>query len=603
MKLNIITRCIRPKNLLKVQESIFDNSNPGWEIKWHIVIDTSSVSEIDTEIFEKLQEKGGHSNVKFIFWKGEQGDLLHDSLNSVIGSLENDSWVYMLDDDNVIHENFYNRTWELLYSKEHSGLIFSQYVGGKDFSGLEVRTAAVENICVGKIDMAQFLINKSMIDIKFVKNTYVADGIFISDLYHKNVDKFLIIDEILCYYNHLQKTEQRYSLPRVLIAGKTVENVRSRKMADYESDELYVINPDNKDIVKSIIEHDPDSIVTIGDNFQNFPQLCSMSYDFRQRWIHKDSEENIGELSYLCAMNFILGHNTENLVSIITPIYNTKEKLKRTYESVKKQTYPNWEWILINDSTDNVTGRIAREIAKEDPRVKVYEIKERTKGIIGESKYRACVLSNGNFLLELDHDDYLIPNALQLLVEAFNEFPEAGFAYSDCAEIDENYNSLTYGAGFALGYGEYRTETHFNHEFKVAIAPNINPLTIRHIVGVPNHFRAWRRKAYFDAGCHNRRLSITDDYELIVRTFLTTRMVKIPQCCYLQFFHGQNSQDVTRADIQRRVRTIYTYYNSQIKKRFEDLGKIDWAYSEINNPLSTPPRKGKDEGHVNLVFF
>ena len=79
---------------------------------------------------------------------------------------------------------------------------------------------------------------------------------------------------------------------------------------------------------------------------------------------------------------------------------------------------------------------------------------------------------------------------------------------------------------FAFGYGTYYKET-FGKEFDVANTPNINPKTIRHIVGVPNHVRAWRRNVYFEIGCQNRGLAIADDYELVVRTFLKTKMCRI----------------------------------------------------------------------------
>jgi glycosyltransferase involved in cell wall biosynthesis len=273
--------------------------------------------------------------------------------------------------------------------------------------------------------------------------------------------------------------------------------------------------------------------------------------------------------------------------------------LRRTYQSIASQTHSNWEWVIVNDSTDEVTLPIAEEIASKDPRVKLYDFKKKTKGIIGEAKYRGFALSRGKYLFELDHDDIIHPNALEMMLRAFREYPDAGFVYSDCAEISEDYQSLTYGPGFSFGYGSYREETHFGITFQVANTANINPMTIRHIVGVPNHFRAWEREVYFKVGGHNRRLSIADDYELLVRTFLETRFVKIPYCCYFQFYHGNNSQDASRADIQRRVRTISNYYNHRIKERFEELGKEDWAHPVFRN---VQPRFGEDEGFVNYIM-
>jgi hypothetical protein len=57
--------------------------------------------------------------------------------------------------------------------------------------------------------------------------------------------------------------------------------------------------------------------------------------------------------------------------------------------------------------------------------------------------------------MELDHDDILTDMAGELMVKAFQKYPDCKFVFSDCAEIDENHNSLTYGNGFAFGYGKF----------------------------------------------------------------------------------------------------------------------------------------------------
>jgi glycosyltransferase involved in cell wall biosynthesis len=271
---------------------------------------------------------------------------------------------------------------------------------------------------------------------------------------------------------------------------------------------------------------------------------------------------------------------------------------------VKNQKYTNWEWVLVNDSNDNgVTLRIAEKIAENDSRVKVYDFHNKTGGIVGESKYRAACLCNGVYLMELDHDDYITPDALTYMVEAFTKHPDCKFVYSDFAEIDESHNSLTYGDSFSFEYGSYRDEEFDGRIYKTVNSPNLNPKTIRHIVGVPNHFRAWDRFFYHSIGGHNRRLSIADDYELLVRTFLMTKMVRVPKLLYLQFYHNSNTQNFTRKDIQRRVRSISTYYNNQIKDRFDQLGLKDWAYEfNPNNPLQCASKFGFEENAANYIF-
>jgi len=123
-------------------------------------------------------------------------------------------------------------------------------------------------------------------------------------------------------------------------------------------------------------------------------------------------------------------------------------------------------------------------------------------------------------------------------------------------------------------------------------------------VGVPNHTRAWRRDTYFAVGGHNRNLPIADDYELIIRTFLHTTFVKIPKLGYLQFMHASNSQDVSRKDIQRKVKSIMYHYNDKIAERFTELGVKDWVYeTNPNDPLSVPSRYGEEENSVNKIWY
>ena len=302
-------------------------------------------------------------------------------------------------------------------------------------------------------------------------------------------------------------------------------------------------------------------------------------------------------------MHQILSLDNSQLISYFTPSYNTGVKLYDTYISLVNQTYNNWEWVVVDDSNDDgKTLSIAKNIASVDPRVKVYSFEEKSKGNIGESKYRAATLCRGYLLAELDHDDLLTENCTMDLYEASQRYPDAGFFYTDCVEVNQYQQSLTYGEGFACGYGQYYKLNNWD----VCKQPNINPKTIRHIVGVPNHVRAWRREVYFETGGHNRDLTIADDYELVVRTFLKTKFCKIPKLGYIQYIissgDGQNTHDVSRADIQRRVRTIASHYNEAIKDRFEELGVTDWVYEANIDPISVPSRYEDEEGYVNYIF-
>ena len=441
------------------------------------------------------------------------------------------------------------------------------------------------------------------------QDSYLADGLLISEIYRDSPELCQITDEILAYSNSLLKDKKARN-PRVLYIGANKPDLKTNNPNYWESSDLDVLYLTNDtDLYKHLNEFKPDSIFSSVENEKDLDVLWNAPFEIRKMWVnHPTVDEKAGEIAYNCAMLNMLQVNRSQLVSFFTPIYNTGEKLRHAYSSLQNQTYNNWEWILVNDSSDGgTTLKIAEDIAKNDPRVKVYDFREKSGGLIGEVKWRACCMTRGEILVELDHDDIVTPDCAELLIKASDKHPEIGFFYSDCVEAREDWSSMMYNEGFACGYGKYKKETALNKEFDVCVMPNINPKTIRHIVGVPNHIRAWRRHAYFAAGGHCRNLTIADDYELIIRTFLTTNMMRIPKLLYVQFFYNDgnemNTQDLTRQDIQRRVKTIARIYNEAIKRRFEELGKEDWAYNEIAElALDVPSRYGEDEGYVNKTF-
>jgi glycosyltransferase involved in cell wall biosynthesis len=606
--LHIITRCSRLNNIIKVGESL-PTKDGKLQVQWHVIFDSTRLKDIDAEILGRLQEE---YNAKLYFEFSQGGDYLYPQMNKIIIDNIQEGWIYSLDDDNILHEKLFDNFEALVgfcEAEKSIGIVFNQHVAGKDFTGVDVRYAKPENMKVRSIDLAQFILHRSVFNDFDFKGGYDADGKFIERVYEANPDGFLFIDKILSHYNYLQKPSKA-KVPKILYIGEGTPVLESNNPANWESSELEVeYIKDDSNIYNDITRIKPIAIVSAYENPAELTNLWNAPYELRKMWINVDSKDPMaGEKAYQCAMGAMLENDISKLISYFTPIYNTGEKLWMTYESLTKQTYTNWEWVMVNDSSDGgATLKIAQKIASLDPRVKVFDFNPKSGGNIGEVKWRCATLTRGYILAELDHDDYLVPTCTEDLFNASQKHKDIGFFYTDSAEIDQNWNSLKYGPGFAFSYGHYVTENVLGKDFEVAVSSNINPKTIRHIVGVPNHVRAWRRETYFEIGGHCRDLAIADDYELIVRTFLKTKMMRIPRLGYLQFIYDDgnttNSHNLGRADIQRRVKTIMYHYNDKIKARFEELGKEDWAYNESpNDPLSVVSRFGDQEGYVNEIY-
>jgi glycosyltransferase involved in cell wall biosynthesis len=419
------------------------------------------------------------------------------------------------------------------------------------------------------------------------------------------------------HFPRITTMQKKAALPKILIFGEENVDLKSRpREGSFESDELEVYSYySSKNASKLIAEIDPDCIITIGASEMLFSEIFYQPSWIRLKWMHRlEITPELGEEAYQKAMlNMIDVTKEYPLISIITPVRNIGERLREAYSSVAAQTWWNWEWILVNDGDDEITGQIAKEISANEPRVKYFDIQPRSGSRVGEAKYRGFSLSEGDYLVELDHDDMLTPEAIELVALAFEKYPDAGFCYSNYAEVDVNFGDLSYGgSSFAYGYGLYSGFDHKGAYHTEQHTPHINPVSIRSNVAMPNHLRAWTRNAYFGAGAHGRRLSIMDDLDLLIRTFLTTRIVKIDWMCYWQFYFGlfydnqsnsTNTQNLVRMDIQRRSRTISEFYNTAIKKRFEELGKRDWAWEQNpEDPRHINPVYGEDENRVNLVL-
>ena len=573
---HIITRCTRPENLKKIY-----NSFNGYDsLKWTVVFDGSCLAELELELLGWLSSIGADYRIFY----SEKGSYLYPEINKVISS-NKDLWTILIDDDNIIHPDYFSALEGLIEGNTSSSVFVYNQVLEDD----SIRLCSPENTVVGSIDLAQFTFHTDVMSLASFKAGYCGDGEFIEELHKRVPEDFRFINKELCYYNYLTRPDQAVkknssspSVPKVLCrGGMHLNELHSTSYLGYEDTSLKLVGS---------IQDDPDSIITIGRKGIYYDLLCEKPAELRKRWIHLDDDKNLGDIAYNVAMNAILDVHRPT-VSYFTSAYNTKDKIWIAYNSLYNQTSPDWEWVVVNDSPNCAqTRNILNEISALDYRVKVHEFKKKSGGIIGEAKYRAASLCSGEILAELDHDDELNINCTDYLIQASNAHPNAGFFYTDCVETDEYGNSMTYPDGFSFGYGRYETQIHNGREVSVAITSPINPKTIRHIVGVPNHVRAWRRSFYHSIGGHNRRLAIADDYELVVRSFLNTEFCHIRSLGYDQKIYnnqsGQNTHNATRGDIQRRVRTIMYFYNELISKRFKEVGYKDWAYgSNENNPL------------------
>jgi glycosyltransferase involved in cell wall biosynthesis len=386
---------------------------------------------------------------------------------------------------------------------------------------------------------------------------------------------------------------------------------------EYLHDEVIIYSlPYTDDVVGDYSRYKPDLIVSIGMDI-NIPH-----YHLRNIHIGYPNllPDNVLANDIVC--NTVFKHCEVNRprFSIFTPTYKTGERIKRTYDSLAKQTFTNWEWVVVDDSPDNQTWNILNEIAKNDYRVKLHRILPLSGGNVGLAKHRAATLGSGDWLVELDHDDALTTECLEISNDAILKYPDAGFLYSDVCEMYEDGEMKTYdhdwsGNWYArhdnyFDFG-YAGHTWVNVDKKDILAhwyPDINPLSIRFNISMPDHVRMWDRNLYNQIGGHNKNTPVADDLEILIRTFLNTRMIHVKKVLYFQYNNRNSTVDNNATDINRRARLIRDYYDLAIHNRIQELGFHDWNWDdELGHSQKfqnkVPIRKYYDEEQVmNYIY-
>lgn len=122
-----------------------------------------------------------------------------------------------------------------------------------------------------------------------------------------------------------------------------------------------------------------------------------------------------------------------DLVSIIMPSYNTEKYISESIASVQKQSYVDWELIIVDDcSTDN-TDEIVKPFLS-DKRIKY--IKNETNSGAAVSRNRALREAKGKWIAFLDSDDLWLPVKLEKQI-AFMKENDYHFSYTNYVEINE----------------------------------------------------------------------------------------------------------------------------------------------------------------------
>lgn len=145
--------------------------------------------------------------------------------------------------------------------------------------------------------------------------------------------------------------------------------------------------------------------------------------------------------------------NKDALVSIITATYNSTKTLLETYNSIKYQSFLNWEWLITDDCSTDETTQLLVNISAQDSRVKFWVNKNNSGAAI--SRNNSIDHASGDFLAFIDSDDLWCENKLEKQINFMME-KSISFSFTPYEIITEdgistgqfvdlhNTNSYTY---------------------------------------------------------------------------------------------------------------------------------------------------------------
>lgn len=255
--------------------------------------------------------------------------------------------------------------------------------------------------------------------------------------------------------------------------------------------------------------------------------------------------------------------------SIITPEHSKKNIpfLLELYETIRDQTYTDWEWILYLNGECKVSD-IPDEI-KSDEKVRIHT--GITNPNIGFIKNKAFFLGTGDILVEVDHDDLLSLDCLEELNLAFQD-EEIGFAYSENLLYDMRGDEFKVPWNPENGW----TNTWVNFRGEDFMKIDQFPATSQSVSIIwyaPDHVRSWRKEVYHELGGHNPELNICDDHELVIRTYLKTKFKFIKKILYYYRWlpGGDNTQLIRNEAIQIKTFELMREYSQLLAERDADL--------------------------------
>lgn len=293
-----------------------------------------------------------------------------------------------------------------------------------------------------------------------------------------------------------------------------------------------------------------------------------LKYIIYDKWIAENEKQvqHVEKLSY------------NPLISVVIPTYNVADvMLRECIHSVLKQTYRNFEIVLVDDAS---TQKSVRKVLKQyegKPRITV--IYRKKNGHISRASNDGIKASKGEFVAFCDCDDLLAPNALYEVAKKLNEDPSLDYIYSDEDKVNEK--------------GNKRRDPFFK--------PDWSPETFMSYM-YTCHLSVYRKKILEEVSGFRPGFEGAQDYDLLLRVMEKTKRIgHIPKILY----HWRMRKESTANDMAAKPYALEATKKAKeeaLERRNEkgelsflpDVGQYRVTYIPQGDPLVSIVIPSKD---------
>ena len=258
--------------------------------------------------------------------------------------------------------------------------------------------------------------------------------------------------------------------------------------------------------------------------------------------------------------------STTSMVSIYIPAYNAKETIDRAIQSALNQTYRDFDIVVCNDGSTDGTGEHLEEMYGDHPKITI--IHQKNRGIGAASN--ACVqAAKGMFILQLDSDDELLPDAISILLPEIRKNPSISCVYGRNYEWDEKLKSLSKAQYYPI----------FSREKLLAGM-------------IVSHPRLFRKRDWSRVGGFSDRMNSSVDHDFFQ---------KLSEIGQLEFHDSLLYKRTLHEPLQRNQESNLVFENTSIvlENALQRMGLSDWKLKLERSNIGKDLRKSIEPSAIS----